>query len=160
MSNATFSLVDVVLAIAAVLALVISIASMGLQYYLWHVSGAKLRIILSSSYLVYEDHIDSRARLSINLSNQGRAEIQILNLWIKPKGDPNRIVFTKYETGSASLPAVLKPGFDLNWYLPLDDVHAELSEHGLDRYKVVAGLPGGRELSSKWQNCEVGKFRN
>jgi len=144
----------------ATIALLISITGLLLQYTSWRNSNARLKVRLSFTYLMYGGAIDHRTRLTVSVSNHGRGEIQITNIWVQPKGSDSSIVFLRHEAGSAPLPAYLQSHSELTWYLPLDEIIDQLCHHGNRAFRVVVGLPGDKKVRSRWQEAKVAKLKN
>jgi hypothetical protein len=149
---------DVVVALVAGAAFILSILSLILQWIAWWHSGPRVKVSLSRSVIAWE--VDRTQHvLSVTAQNAGRASTQITQWWLEPmrrrgalagprwrRHGGNNFVFPVHVLGSAPLPATLDASASLSWMADWDAVDKLASEHGVQFVRPGLALGSGKKV--------------
>lgn len=140
---------QVVTALVAGAAFVLSIVSLTVQWIMWRFSGARPTVEAIHGQIVVPGH-PLRDVLQFTARNAGRAPVQVTALWVKPEdGGSKSLIWTSYMTGSAALPTTLDAGASLIWFVPWESLTEIAEKDGFESVRPGLATGSGRRVGGK-----------
>jgi hypothetical protein len=133
--------------VLAIVAIVLSGASLGWQMLTWRQAGAVVTVIARQSFPAGSD--DGEPYVEILARNKGRSAVTV-NHWGLMHPNGGRMGFGAAAPWSASCPHRLEPGASDSWFVPTEHVVRECRNRGLRPGDLLAwvGLGDGRQITA------------
>lgn len=155
---------DIVVALVAGAAFVLSLVGLILQWVSWHHSGPRVSVEVAHSFIAWSA-AEPQHVLAVTARNSGRAAAQVTQWWLDPVrpvtrrsllqavaerdnwvGDGMSVVIPNHVAGSAPLPATLEASSSLTWWVAWDVVEGLAEAKGYETFRPGLALGSGKEV--------------
>lgn len=132
----------------AVMALLLSLASLLWQAYTWRAAGAVVRVVVKGAVIGTEPPILAS---SVGVTNRGRAAVQVTGVVFEEavRRPSQQLVIFRPLPWSKPLPFDLPAQSSATWLYRATEVGGLAREHGAERLRAVVRLGNGRSARSK-----------
>jgi hypothetical protein len=146
---------EIVTALVAGAAFVLSIVSLTVQYILWRNSGARVRVTCAHSFIAWSPMNEPQHVLSVEASNRGRESTQVASWWLEPKRAKLNWWFKAPVPGSTPLPSPLAPGHKLIWMADWAEVIRLAKGQRVQKLRAGILLGSGEKIKGNWLNTST-----
>jgi hypothetical protein len=135
--------------IVSLVALGLSVVSIGWQAWTWRRSGAVVKVTASQSFPVFGSDVGD-PHVSVTATNKGRSPVTV-NSWGFETPTGNKIFVTQPLSWSTPLEHRLEPGTEASWYAVTEEIVNTCRDNGV-RYQDLRAwvrLGTGRRVYSR-----------
>ncbi|HSX68524.1 hypothetical protein [Nocardioides sp.] len=141
---------DILTAMVAAAALVLSIIGLVVQWLTWSRSGAVIAV--EASHGILPAGPVTRI-VTVTALNKGRGPAQITSWWLEPIGGPSEAkkwwMGNTVLRGSDDLPVLVDGEHRVSWLVPLEAVESSCRQWKVARVRPCLSLGSGREVRGK-----------